>query len=135
MTLNEEVKILKVISDECFGQNKNTRMVAMLGKWLYTNAPRHGKKLELLFPVVDHSFIPPERVFAKIEKTLKTKEVITSPLDYVSVLEENATCASLASIPVYDWKKGYDTIIKPTTSWHFPFMKSKRYFFDQDKDR
>lgn len=128
VTFNEEVKILRVISDGSSGQNKNTGMVAMLGKWLYTDAPRHIKKVELIFPVVGHSFIPPDRVFAKIEKTLKTKEVITSPLDYVSVLEENATCTNLASVPVYDWKKGYDTIIKPTNSWHFPFMKSKRFF-------
>ncbi|CAG9782301.1 unnamed protein product [Diatraea saccharalis] len=104
LTLNEEDKILRVISDGCSGQNKNTGMIAMLGKWLYSNAPRHVKKVELIFPVVGRSFIPSHRVFAKIEKTLKT-QVITSPLNYVSVLEENATCISLASIPVYDWKK------------------------------
>lgn len=51
-----------------------------------------------------HSFIPPDRVFAKIERTLKTKEVIVSPLEYIEVLQKNGTCVNLTTIPVYDWK-------------------------------
>ena len=79
----------------------------MLGKWLYCEAPRHVKKVEVIYPIVGHSFIPPDRVFAKIEKILKTKEVVTCPAEYVSVLEENGTVTDLSTIPVYDWKKGY----------------------------
>lgn len=133
MTLNEQIKILRVICDGCSGQNKNTGMVAMLGKWLYTEAPRHLKKVEIIYPVVGHSFIPPDRVFAKIEKILRTKEVIASPAEYVSVLEENGTVTDLSKIPVYNWKNSYEAIIKPTTAWHFPFMKSKRFFLTRSK--
>ncbi|GBP93901.1 hypothetical protein EVAR_90901_1 [Eumeta japonica] len=69
-----------------------------------------------------------DRVFAKIEKTIRKKEIVTSPAEYVSVLEENATVTDLSKIALYDWKKGYENIIKPTTSWNFPFMKTKRFF-------
>lgn len=126
--ISENIKVLRIVCDGCSGQNKNTGMISMLGKWLYVEAPRHLKKIELIFPIVGHSFIPPDRVFAKIEKTLKTKEVVTSPSEYAAVLQEHGSCVDLASIPVYDWKTAYASIIKPTTSWHFPFMKSKRFF-------
>ncbi|CAF4757720.1 unnamed protein product [Pieris macdunnoughi] len=94
-------------------------MISMLGKWLYLEAPRQLKRIEIIYPIVGHSLIPPDRVFAKIEKVIKTKEVIT--------------CTDLASIPVYDWKTSYQNIIKPTTSWHFAFMKCKRIFITRTK--
>ncbi|VVC98021.1 unnamed protein product [Leptidea sinapis] len=74
-----------------------------------------------------------DRVFDKIEKVIKTKEVITSPTEYVSVLQEHTQCTDLASIPVYDWKTSYQNIIKLTTSWHFAFMKYKRIFITRTK--
>ncbi|GBP91130.1 hypothetical protein EVAR_24082_1 [Eumeta japonica] len=74
-----------------------------------------------------------DRVFAKIEKTIRKKEVVTSPAEYVSVLEENATVTDLSKIALYDWKKGYENIIKPTTSWNFPFMKTKHFFLTRTK--
>ncbi|KAL0868250.1 hypothetical protein ABMA27_007781 [Loxostege sticticalis] len=131
--IEPQIKILRIVCDGCSGQNKNTGMVSMLGKWLYNEAPRTVKKIEIIFPVVGHSFIPPDRVFAKIERTLKTKEVIVSPSEYIEVLEENGTCIDLTTIPVYDWKDAYEPIIKPTTSWHFPFMRSKRFFLTRTK--
>ncbi|CAK1589044.1 unnamed protein product [Parnassius mnemosyne] len=133
VTFDERIKILRVVCDGCSGQNKNTEMLVMLGKWLYCEAPRHIKKIEIIFPVVGHSFIPPDRVFAKIERELKKKEVLTSPAHYVSVLKEHASVTELSSIPVYDWKTSYEPIIKPTTSWNFPFMKSKRFFLSRTK--
>lgn len=93
-TFDQNVKVLRVICDGCSGQNKNTGMVVMLGKWLYSEAPRHVKKVELIFPVVGHSFIPPDRVFAKIEKTLK-KKVVTCPSEYVSKIGKKVVKLSL----------------------------------------
>ncbi|VVC88436.1 unnamed protein product [Leptidea sinapis] len=129
----DNIKVLRIISDGCSGQNKNTGMISMLGKWLYLEAPRQLKRIEIIYPIVGHSFIPPDRVFAKIEKVIKTKEVITSPTEYVSILQEHAQCTDLASIPVYDWKTSYQNIIKPATSWHFAFMKCKRIFITWTK--
>ncbi|CAG5001798.1 unnamed protein product [Parnassius apollo] len=63
--IKEEIKVLRTIADGCSGQNKNSGMVAMLGKWLTTEAPRHIKRVEIVFPVVGHSFIPTDRLFAQ----------------------------------------------------------------------
>ncbi|CAF4763168.1 unnamed protein product [Pieris macdunnoughi] len=57
---------VRLFADGCGGQNKNTILVGMCMKWLYSNAPPHVKKLEIIFPMVGHSFLPPDRVFAKI---------------------------------------------------------------------
>ncbi|CAB3222557.1 unnamed protein product [Arctia plantaginis] len=58
---------VRVMADGCAGQNKNTIMLAMLSKWL-TEAPQNIKEIEFIFPVVGHSYIPPDRVFAQIKK-------------------------------------------------------------------
>lgn len=44
-------------------------------------------------------------------------------------------CKDLASILVFDWKKSYESIIKPTTSWHFQFMKIKRFLLQERKQK
>lgn len=59
---------VRLVSDGCGGQNKNTTMIAMLFYWLSNNAPSQVKPTELLFPIVRHSILPPDRVFARIEK-------------------------------------------------------------------
>lgn len=54
---------------------ENTIMLAMLSKWL-TEAPQNIKQIELVFLlVVGHSYIPPDRVFAK-EKEVRRHEVV-----------------------------------------------------------
>lgn len=94
--MTDNIKVLRIISDGCSGQNKNTGMISMLIKWLYSESPRHLKIIELIYPIVGHSFILPDRIFAKIEKVLKTKEVLTSPAEYFSVLQEHTKCTDLA---------------------------------------
>lgn len=51
---------IRLMSDGCSGQNKNSTMVAMLCKWLL-NAPENITEIEIVFPVTGHSFIPPDR--------------------------------------------------------------------------
>lgn len=93
----EEVKVLRVVADGCSGQNKNTGMISMLGKWLTTEAPRHLKKIEINFPVVGHSFIPPDRIFAQIEKALKKREKISSPEEYREILGQYCKLTDLVN--------------------------------------
>ncbi|CAD0206469.1 unnamed protein product [Chrysodeixis includens] len=108
-------------------------MVAMLGKWLTTEAPRHIKKVEIIFPVVGHSFIPPDRVFAQIEKELKKREIISSPGQYQEIITQYCKLTALDTIAVRDWKSAYAPIIKSTTSWHVQFQKCKRFFLTRSK--
>ncbi|KAH9632998.1 hypothetical protein HF086_000358 [Spodoptera exigua] len=105
-------------------------MVAMLGKWLTTEAPR---QTQIVFPVVGHSFIPPDRVFAQIEKDLKKREVISSPEQYQEIITQYCKLIALDTIAERDWKLAYTPVIKPTTSWHVQFQKCKRFFLTHTK--
>ncbi|XP_046674708.1 uncharacterized protein LOC124363504 [Homalodisca vitripennis] len=70
----ENVTTVKLFSDGCGGQNKNTTVVGMIAHWLLKDAPKHVTKVVLLFPVVGHSFIPPDRVFGVLERKISRSE-------------------------------------------------------------
>ncbi|CAH2104487.1 unnamed protein product [Euphydryas editha] len=57
------IKTVRLIADGCAGENKKTTVLAMCSKWL-AEAPCHAKTLEIIFPIVGRSFIPPDRIFA-----------------------------------------------------------------------
>lgn len=56
------ITTVRLISDGCGGQNKNSTMVAMVAVWLLS-APENINRVEIIFPVTGHSYIPPDRVF------------------------------------------------------------------------
>nr|CAD7203587.1 unnamed protein product [Timema douglasi] len=58
-------------------------MIAMLSRWLLLEAPISVKKIILYFPIVGHSFIPPDRVFGNLERQFRTKSVIDNPDGYI----------------------------------------------------
>lgn len=78
----ECIRSIRLFSDGCGGQNKNRNIIGMLGKQLMNEAPRSIKKIMLVYPIVGHSFIPPDRVIGKIERDLKKKSTITEPNEY-----------------------------------------------------
>ncbi|XP_041989213.1 uncharacterized protein LOC121740540 [Aricia agestis] len=107
---------VRLISDGCAGQNKNTIMLAMLSKWL-TEAPQNVKEVEFVFPVVGHSYIPPDRVFAQIEKEVRKHEVINGPQKYLEVISGFSTVNKLgAECEVLDWKTASQEVFKPVGS-------------------
>ncbi|CAH1100391.1 unnamed protein product [Psylliodes chrysocephalus] len=102
---------LRLIVDGCGGQNKNTTLITMLMKWFFS-INKHIESVEIIFPIVGHSFIPPDRVFAQIEK--KKKEAIVQPEDISSlILQKDFSC----DIPRTVNKKGSGTpnSSKPST--------------------
>lgn len=56
------ISTIRLMADGCAGQNKNSTVLAMCAKWL-SEAPRHVKTIELIFPVMGHSYIPPDKSF------------------------------------------------------------------------
>lgn len=66
-------------------------MLAMCSKWLAEFAPSNVESLELIFPVVGHSFIPPHRVFAQIEKQVRKRETLVKPEEYLEIISEWST--------------------------------------------
>lgn len=59
---------VRLISDGCGGQNKNSIFIGMCSFWLVAVAPPHIQEMEIVYPVTGHSFLPSDRVFGFIEK-------------------------------------------------------------------
>lgn len=126
---------IRLVADGCSGQNKNQSVLGMAAKWLQDYAPEYIKGLEIVFPVVGHSFLPPDRVFAKIEKEIKRLEVITSPDGYYEIFNNHGTVYYLGlDVKVYDWKKSTAEVLKTTSNMHFSIKKSKRFSLKRTHD-
>lgn len=122
-----QVKVVRLFSDGCGGQNKNSTIIGMLAKWLHSVAPKTVEQIVLSFPIVGHSFLPPDRVFGVIEKKIRAKGIIVQPEEYIDIFKSVATTFNLGSdCPVYDWKATTKKAIKLPGAWHFAFQKSKR---------
>uniref|UniRef100_S4PMR1 DUF7869 domain-containing protein n=1 Tax=Pararge aegeria TaxID=116150 RepID=S4PMR1_9NEOP len=131
----DTVSHIKLFCDGCGGQNKNSIVLGMLAYWLKTKAPRHIKKLTLIFPVVGHSFLPPDRVFGNIEREIRPLEVIVEPQTYFDIFKKYGTVLRLGSdFHFYDWKSSVKNVLKLPGSWHFQFNASKRFFLRKDKN-
>lgn len=109
-----EVKTLRLIADGCGGQNKNSIMITMLMKWFHSAAPRHLKYIEVVFPVVGHSFMPPDRVFGNIEKVVKKIDTIVQPQEYFEIFQQFGTVIKISSpaFDVFDWRKSALNFVK-----------------------
>lgn len=131
-----------LVADGCGGQNKNTTVVGMVCTWLVQNAPPTINKLILLFPIVGHSYIPPDRIFGRIEKEIRKKATIVNPEEYEAVFHKVGTVFRLGTdVEVRDWKtavvglpKKGDIPAVPGTAklpgqWHFQFMPTKKIIF------
>lgn len=128
------VNVLRVMSDGCGGQNKNTTMMGMLSYWIYNNAPANIQQIEYIFPVVGHSFLPSDRVFARIEKAVKDKNIIVNPNEYSDIFKQFGTVRPLAG-KVFNWKDRCSEIFKAPGRWHFKFNLCKRFFFKVDSKK
>lgn len=80
-------KELRLFSDSCYGQNKNVSVLAML------SALRKRKfkdlRIEYTFPVRGHSFMPPDRVFGRLEQEIRKHDTILLPSEYVNIMQRH----------------------------------------------
>lgn len=127
------VSEVRLMSDGCAGQNKNSTMIGMCAKWLL-EAPAHINNVQLVFPVTGHSFIPPDRVFGIIEKTIKKKDTIIDVNEYYDIFETVGTVKKLGhDWNVLDWKDELKQVLKPTSSFHFKINSCKRVLLSRTK--
>ncbi|CAL9701146.1 unnamed protein product [Knipowitschia caucasica] len=80
-------KELRLFSDSCYGQNKNVSMLAML--FSLKKATLKNVRVEYTFPVRGHSFMPPDRVFGRLEQEVKKNDTILLPSEYVTIMEKH----------------------------------------------
>lgn len=92
-------------------------------------APKTIKSIEIIFPVVGHFFLPPDRVFAQIKKSVKAKESLVSPAEYYEIYKKFGTIVQVGSdeCPVLDFKSEVASFCKPPGNWHFQFNPTKRF--------
>ena len=81
---HHNIKLIRLFSDSCVGQNKN--FVVLLA--LHMLAAKYKVKLKHYVPVRGHSFMPPDRIFRRVEKLLRLKETILMPYEYFAVFSE-----------------------------------------------
>lgn len=62
----------------------------MLMRW-FANSPANLKEITVTYPVVGHSFLPPDRVFGSVEKEIRRKDTVIDPKEYRSMMEPYAT--------------------------------------------
>lgn len=91
-----EVEVLRLFSDGCGGQNKNSHVFHTLIFWLKNYAPQNVTKIVLTFPVRGHSLLPADRVFGRVEKDLRKKPFILDPKTYHEVYAKHGKVHILA---------------------------------------
>jgi hypothetical protein len=76
---------LHLFSDSCTGQHKNQMMVAALLQYVNLSNCVFDD-VQYTFPIVGHSYLPPDRVFGRIEKDIRRVPEIKLPAGYHSIL-------------------------------------------------
>lgn len=89
---------LKLFSDSCSSQNKNFIMMCVVRAFL--SQSQCFDRIIHFFPIRGHSYMPPDRVFGRIEKVLRKREKIVSPVEYHELMGEHGTVKVLNR----DWK-------------------------------
>ncbi|KAK9685998.1 hypothetical protein QE152_g37520 [Popillia japonica] len=59
--------------------------------WLLCNVPKHVTQVEIIFPMVGNSCIPPDRAFGNIEEVVRKTSTMTHPDGYIIIIKEHAT--------------------------------------------
>lgn len=80
----EEIDVLRIFCDNCGGQNKNINIVLTALRLI------HAKKLvrvEFVYMISGHSYLPCDRAFGNIEKKLRVAEEISTTQQYVAIIK------------------------------------------------
>lgn len=106
---------LRLFSDSCSAQNKNQFMTGFLLN--FVNKSKIFNKIEQIFPVRGHSYMPADRTFGRIEKIIRKKKEILSPVAYYSIFEKFSQVKVYGKdFQFHDYKSAVKPLLKP-----FPF--------------
>lgn len=99
----------------------------MLCKFLIDSAFTSLKRIQLVFPVVGHSFIPSDRVFGHTEKDIRKHASLLTDEDNMNIFKRHAIVNTLGKdCPVYEWKESVSEVIKDPA--HGTLIINKRIF-------
>lgn len=136
-SFENNIGLVNLFCDGCPGQNKNSAFLCMLGYWLCMQAPTQIKEICVTYPVVGHSYLPPDRVFGRIEKVVRSKEVIVTPEEYFEIFSDEGKVIRLGSVEclVRNWKETAKLTLKATSAWHFKISQCKRLYIKRSKSK
>lgn len=125
-------RYLDLFADSAASQNKNTTMLAFLLS--YVNSELNiFKRVRIIFPIRGHSYMPPDRVFGRIEKDIRKKSTIATPEEYCAILSKHGKVFRLQEKwHVRDYKKQAENLLKKSISIRtrdtriWTFTKNKR---------
>ena len=80
------VNKIRLFSDACASQNRNSTIICICHYFCTVVKPNFV--IEHYFPVRGHSFLPPDRVFGRMEKVFRKIEVFLIPADYHKIYED-----------------------------------------------
>lgn len=125
----ECITSLELYADGAAGQNKNSVLIGMLSKNITDNVlPSSVKHITVYFPVTGHSFLPPDRIFGRLEKKFRKMECIVHPSTYIEEFKKVGTVFQLGKdVICYDWKQAVEGVLKKPGFWHFSFKQTKRF--------
>lgn len=75
---------LRIYADNCAGQNKNIHIVLMALRLIHAKT---FDKVEFVFMVPGHSFLPCDRAFGHIERKIRAQPAIFCPADYLRIIK------------------------------------------------
>lgn len=87
MVLQKKYRQLDLICDSCPGQNKNSALVGMLLRYINSEQCPF-QTIRLIFPVKGHSYMPPDRVFGRVERQYRRSQRFITPNSYDKILEK-----------------------------------------------
>ncbi len=107
-------KRIRFFCDSCPGQNKNSPMLVFLMQMMAKKeVKRYVREIEVIFPIRGHSYLPPDRVFGRIEKEQRKLSVVTTPAEYQTIDERYGTVYTYDDDwRVYDWKTLSGTMLR-----------------------
>lgn len=76
---------LRIYADNCAGQNKNIHIVLLALRIIHSRAL---DRIEIVFMVPGHSFLPCDRAFGHIEKKIRRRQSIYCPQDYAKIIQQ-----------------------------------------------
>lgn len=134
LKFEEQIEKVHLFADGCGGQNKNSTLMAMITYWLGHEAPDYIKTVEIIFPVVGHSFLPLDRIFGLIEREIRKKDIILDRKQY-EIIEKYSTVLRLGEDwHICDWRTESDATVKNPAQWHFRCNKLKRFIFLKEQN-
>lgn len=117
---NKSDYTLRLFSDSCSSQNKNSIMMTML--FSYIEKSKVFNEVHHYFPIRGHSYMPPDRIFGNIEKDLRKCQIITLPSEYYDILRKYG----LVKVWGEDWKTyDFKTEVKKVIKGKLPFKMTE----------